>query len=49
MRMAPSVASVPLLAKRADAADWMRRLRDAALLDEGGIALEGALKTVATL
>jgi len=27
----------------------MRRLRDAALLDETGIALDGALKTIATL
>jgi indolepyruvate ferredoxin oxidoreductase beta subunit len=43
------VGAVPLLAGRADGADWMRRLRDAALLDEGGIALDGALKTVATL
>jgi indolepyruvate ferredoxin oxidoreductase, beta subunit len=40
---------VPLLASRDDGADWMRRLRDAALLDESGIALDGALKTVATL
>ena len=29
--------------------DWMRRLRDAALLDENGTALDGALKTIATL
>jgi indolepyruvate ferredoxin oxidoreductase, beta subunit len=43
------LGAVPLLAVRADGADWMRRLRDAALLDEGGIALDGALKTVATL
>jgi indolepyruvate ferredoxin oxidoreductase beta subunit len=42
------VGAAPLLAERADGADWMRRLRDAALLDEGGIALDGALKTVAT-
>jgi indolepyruvate ferredoxin oxidoreductase beta subunit len=27
----------------------MRRLRDAALMDENGIALDGALKTIATL
>jgi len=38
-----------LLAGRPDGADWMRRLRDAALLDEDGIALDGALKTVSTL
>ena len=43
------IGAVPLLAPRADGADWMRRLRDAALMDENGIALDGALKTVATL
>jgi indolepyruvate ferredoxin oxidoreductase, beta subunit len=43
------IGAVPLLVDRADGADWMRRLRDAALLDEGGIALDGALKTVSTL
>jgi indolepyruvate ferredoxin oxidoreductase, beta subunit len=41
--------AVPLLAPRPDGADWMRRLRDAALMDENGIALDGALKTIATL
>jgi indolepyruvate ferredoxin oxidoreductase, beta subunit len=43
------IGAVPLLAPRADGADWMRRLRDAALMDEEGIALDGALKTIATL
>ena len=43
------IGAVPMLAARADGADWMRRLRDAALLDENGIALDGALKTIATL
>ena len=43
------IGVVPLLAARSDAADWMRRLRDAALMDENGIALDGALKTIATL
>jgi len=43
------IAAVPGLALRADGADWMRRLRDAALMDEKGIALDGALKTIATL
>src|SRR5208282_4004484 len=33
------VGAVPQLAARADGADWLRRLRDAALLDENGIAL----------
>lgn len=41
--------AVPLLAPRRDGAEWMRRLRDAALMDESGIALDGALKTIATL
>jgi indolepyruvate ferredoxin oxidoreductase beta subunit len=43
------VGTVPLLVERPDGAEWMRRLREAALLDENGIALDGALKTVATL
>jgi indolepyruvate ferredoxin oxidoreductase, beta subunit len=43
------IGAVPLLAGRTDGANWMRRLRDAALLDEAGTALDGALKTVATL
>jgi indolepyruvate ferredoxin oxidoreductase beta subunit len=43
------IGAVPALATRSDGADWMRRLRDAALMDESGIALDGALKTVATL
>ena len=34
------------LAHRPDAADWTRRLRDAALADEAGDALDGALKTI---
>jgi indolepyruvate ferredoxin oxidoreductase beta subunit len=43
------IGAVPLLVPRADGGDWMRRLRDAALMDETGIALDGALKTIATL
>jgi indolepyruvate ferredoxin oxidoreductase beta subunit len=31
---------------RADAADWVRRSREAALLDEEGTALSGVLKTI---
>jgi indolepyruvate ferredoxin oxidoreductase, beta subunit len=38
-----------LLAGRADAADWVRRLRDAALADEDGTMLNGALATIRTL
>ena len=36
-------------AGRDDAADWIRRLREAALKDEKGDMLDGALKTVASL
>ncbi len=43
------ISALPLLAGRADAADWIRRLRDAALADEAGVMLDGALRTVATL
>jgi indolepyruvate ferredoxin oxidoreductase, beta subunit len=43
------MAAVPALARRDDGAAWLRRLRQAALMDEQGIALEGALKTIATL
>ncbi|MDQ0393388.1 indolepyruvate oxidoreductase subunit beta family protein [Labrys monachus] len=43
------MSALPMLKDRADGAAWMRRLRQAALLDEQGVALEGALKTVATL
>ena len=42
------LAALPMLEGRADAADWLRRLRDAALRDEKGETLEGALKTVAS-
>ncbi len=38
-----------MLTGRADAADWIRRLRDAALADESEKMLDGALATVATL
>jgi indolepyruvate ferredoxin oxidoreductase beta subunit len=43
------IGVVPLLASRDDGAEWLRRLRQAALMDESGLALDGALKTVATL
>ena len=42
------LAALPMLEGRADAADWLRRLREAALRDEKGEALEGGLKTVAS-
>jgi indolepyruvate ferredoxin oxidoreductase beta subunit len=37
---------LPLLRGRADAADWVRRLREAALADVEGAALDGAIRTV---
>ena len=43
------IGAVALLEGRADAADWIRRLRDAALADVDGTMLTGALATVATL
>ncbi len=43
------VGAAAQLAGRDDAADWIRRLREAALADEEGKMLDGALATVATL
>ncbi|MDX8477043.1 indolepyruvate oxidoreductase subunit beta family protein [Mesorhizobium sp. VK24D] len=43
------LSALPMLKGRDDAADWIRRLREAALKDEKGDMLDGALKTVATL
>jgi len=43
------LSALPMLEGREDAADWLRRLREAALKDEKGDMLDGALKTVATL
>ena len=40
------LAGIALVEARADAADWTRRLREAALKDEAGKALEGALQTI---
>ena len=39
---------ISLVASRPDAADWARRLREAALQDEEGKALDGALQTIAS-
>ena len=41
--------AIALVAGRADAADWARRLRMAALADEKGTALDGAIATVRSL
>jgi indolepyruvate ferredoxin oxidoreductase beta subunit len=43
------ISALPKLGAREDGAAWLRRLVQAALLDENGIALDGALKTVETL
>ena len=43
------LSALDLLKGRDDAAEWLRRLREAALKDEKGDMLDGALKTVATL
>jgi len=40
------LSCLPLLAGREDAADWLRRLREAALADAEGNSLDGAIKTV---
>ncbi|WP_371171192.1 indolepyruvate oxidoreductase subunit beta family protein [Aliiroseovarius sp. 2305UL8-7] len=40
------IGALPLLAGRRDAAEWVRRLREAALQDEAGTALEGAIRTI---
>jgi indolepyruvate ferredoxin oxidoreductase beta subunit len=40
------LSCLSLLRGRADAADWIRRLRDAALADAEGNALDGVIKTV---
>ncbi len=43
------LSAVRLLEHRADGADWLRRLREAAMAGEGDALLEGALRTIATL
>ena len=43
------VATLPFLAQQKDAADWVRRLRTAALQDEKGEALDGAIATIKTI
>lgn len=40
------MAGILLVAGRPDAADWARRMREAALVDEDGKALDGALATI---
>ena len=43
------MAAVPTLAAREDGPEWLSRLKRAALADEMGAALDGVLKTIATL
>ncbi|MER9330522.1 indolepyruvate oxidoreductase subunit beta family protein [Mesorhizobium sp. M0488] len=43
------LSALDMLKGREDAAEWLRRLREMALMDEKGDMLDGALKTVATL
>ncbi|MCB8840279.1 indolepyruvate oxidoreductase subunit beta family protein [Aurantimonas sp. VKM B-3413] len=42
------LSALPMLEGRDDAGAWLRRLREAALKDEKGTTLDGALKTVAS-
>src|SRR6266436_304003 len=42
------ISAIKLIETRADAADWARRLREAALKDGPGQELEGTIKTVKT-
>ncbi|WP_137128580.1 indolepyruvate oxidoreductase subunit beta family protein [Rhizobium sp. FY34] len=44
-----TLGALPLLSGRDDAADWLRRLRTAALADEAGDVLDGAIMTVKSL
>lgn len=43
------LSAVPMLADRDDGADWLRRLREIALKDEGGSGLDGALRMISEL
>ena len=44
-----ALSALPLLESREDGGEWLARIRTAALMDEGGEQLDGALRTVATL
>jgi indolepyruvate ferredoxin oxidoreductase, beta subunit len=43
------LSAVPMLAARDDAGEWMDRLISAALKDEDGATLDGALETLKSL
>ena len=41
-----TLAAIKLVERREDAADWARRLRDAALKDSAGKELDGVIQTI---
>lgn len=43
-----TLAAIKLIEQRDDAADWARRLREAALKDSAGTALDGVIQTIKT-
>ncbi|WP_439404902.1 indolepyruvate oxidoreductase subunit beta family protein [Bradyrhizobium sp. DASA03076] len=43
-----TLAAIKLIERREDAADWARRLREAALKDSAGTALDGVIQTIQT-
>ncbi|WFU78346.1 indolepyruvate oxidoreductase subunit beta family protein [Bradyrhizobium sp. CIAT3101] len=43
-----TLAAIKLVERRDDAADWARRLREAALKDSAGTALDGVIQTIRT-
>ncbi|RXH18962.1 indolepyruvate oxidoreductase subunit beta family protein [Bradyrhizobium guangzhouense] len=43
-----TLAAIKLVERREDAADWARRLREAALKDSAGTALDGVIQTIKT-
>lgn len=48
-KFARVMAALPLVEGRPDAADWLRRLRELALKDETGTALDGGIETLRSL
>ncbi|TJX00501.1 hypothetical protein E8M63_14355, partial [Neisseria gonorrhoeae] len=41
-----TLAAIKLIERREDAADWARRLREAALKDSAGTELDGVIRTI---
>ncbi|MFC3228433.1 indolepyruvate oxidoreductase subunit beta family protein [Marinibaculum pumilum] len=48
-KFARVIGAIPLVEGRPDAADWIRRLRELALKDEAGEALDGGIRTLREL